>query len=147
MTQYAPQTGEEADLQLGVRLPIHDASPAPGLGGLAVQTALAAAVDDVDLAVLARGVLGRRRRAALLEALGVAGDLVPGALVALEVHRGHGLQRRKPEDLGGGGAAAGEREAQEEGEGRARGEGHGVLRAAYLIVSMKSPVKRSNHMV
>lgn len=84
--------GGEAHFQLGRIGGAVLARAAHGFGHLAVG--LAAAVDNVELAVVAQPVQRTRVGHALaLEAVGVFRDFVPGAQVAADVEPGDGLER------------------------------------------------------
>jgi len=108
----AGERPEEADLELGVGRLVDDPGLAADRALLAVERLLAAGVDDVDIPVVAKRIVGRDADAALLEALGDGRDLVPRPEVPLNVDRGHDLERLLL-GPGLGGSARGDDEHQD----------------------------------
>jgi len=114
----APERPEETHLQFGVGGGVDHPRPALGDILLAVETFQEAAVDHVDIAVLAQRVPGGGAGTALLETVRKAGDLVPCAHIARNVDPLYRLQRRQSLALGGAGPATREEGKKTQTAGR-----------------------------
>ena len=92
----APEGPEEGHLELGVGGGVDHARATLGRIFFSLQGSLATAVDDADLSVIAQGVGRGGAGASLLESLGIARDLKPGAGVSRQIDLGDRLEGGRP---------------------------------------------------